>query len=170
MHDANRRPTSCAAVLGPLAAALLVVLGGCGRTATSPAPGPAGYAPGLGEIMTLQQMRHLKLWYAGRAGNWDLVRYEIDELGEGFDDVVAFHPAHKDSPVDPKDAIPRMIRQPLSELRAAADRRDRVEFERAYDTLTAACNNCHQATNFGFNVVARPTFNPYTNQVFEPAQ
>lgn len=31
-----------------------------------------GYFSGLGEIMTLQQMRHAKLWYAGKAFNWDL--------------------------------------------------------------------------------------------------
>jgi hypothetical protein len=35
--------------------------------------------------------------------------------------------------------------------------------------LTAACNNCHVATNFGFNRVQRPASNPYPNQVFEPA-
>ena len=46
---------------------------------------PAG--PGLGEIMTLQQLRHIKLWFAGRAGNWPLADYEIDKLKGGFDDV-----------------------------------------------------------------------------------
>jgi hypothetical protein len=66
------------------------------------------YTPGLGEIMTLQQMRHTKLWLAGEAGNWDLAAYEIKELGEGFDDVIKFHPSHEESPVAPKDAIPRI--------------------------------------------------------------
>ena len=37
--------------------------------------------------MPLQQMRHIKLWFAGRAGNWPLADYEIDQLKEGFDDV-----------------------------------------------------------------------------------
>src|SRR4029077_11684379 len=46
---------------------------------------PAG--PGLGEIMTLQQLRHIKLWFAGRAGNWPLADYEMSELNEGFEDV-----------------------------------------------------------------------------------
>ena len=31
-----------------------------------------------------------------------------------------------------------------------------------------ACNDCHQATNFGFNRVQRPVMNPYPNQVFAP--
>ena len=47
----------------------------------------APMVPGLGEIMTLQQLRHIKLWFAGRAGNWPLADYEIGELNEGFEDV-----------------------------------------------------------------------------------
>src|SRR5262245_58005265 len=35
-----------------------------------------GYVPGLGEIMSLQQMRHAKLWLVGSRGNWDLAGYE----------------------------------------------------------------------------------------------
>jgi hypothetical protein len=130
---------------------------------------PAPYTPGLGEIMTLQQMRHTKLWLAGEAGNWDLAAYEVKELGEGFDDVIAFHPTHEESPVAPKDAIPRMVTVPLANVRAAVEKKDQTAFEPAYDALTKGCNDCHQATDFGFNVVQRPAGNPYPNQVFSPA-
>jgi hypothetical protein len=125
------------------------------------------YVPGLGEMMTLQQMRHTKLWLAGQAGNWDLVTYEVEELGEGFDDVVKYHPTHKDAPVAPKDAIPRMITEPLAQLRSIAAKKDSAGFPPAYDALTNACNNCHKAMDFGFNVVGRPTGNPFTNQIFQ---
>ena len=118
--------------------------------------------------MTFQQMRHTKLWLAGQAGNWPLANYEIDELGEGFDAVMKFHPTHEGSPVAPKDAIPRMVTQPLADLKAAAARGDHAAFEQAFDDLTTGCNNCHQATNYGFNRVQRPGSNPYPNQVFEP--
>jgi hypothetical protein len=124
------------------------------------------YVPGLGEIMSLQQLRHVKLWFAGQAENWDLAAYELDELGEGFDDIVKYHPTHKDSPVAPKDAIPRMVTQPLADLRAAVARKDGAAFAAAYDTLTTACNSCHDATNFSFNRVQRPAVNPYPSQVF----
>jgi hypothetical protein len=135
-----------------------LVVAGCGR--------PDAYVPGLGEIMSLQQMRHAKLWLAGQAENWELAAYELDELGEGFDDVVKFYPAHKDSPVAPRDAIPRMVTEPIASLRAAVERKDSAAFTQAYDTLTDACNSCHRATNFAFNVVQRPTTNPYPNQLF----
>jgi len=151
----------------------LLILGAACRQQTPPSPtataataASEAYAPGLGEIMTLQQMRHTKLWLAGEARNWDLAAYEIKELGEGFDDIVKFHPTHEESPVAPKDAIPRMIPMPLSDLSAAVDKKDPKLFEPAYDSLTKACNDCHQATNFGFNRLQRPISNPYPDQVF----
>jgi len=72
-----------------LIGALTVAIGVLAASACS-----KGYEPGLGELMSLQQMRHDKLWRAGRAQNWALAGYELDELGEGFDDVVRFHPTH----------------------------------------------------------------------------
>jgi hypothetical protein len=128
------------------------------------------YVPGLGEIMSLQQMRHAKLWLAGEARNWKLAAYEVKELGEGFDDVVKFHPTHEGSPVAPKDAIPRMVTMPLEDLRQAVEKQAPDAFVTAYDALTAACNNCHEATDFGFNHVQRPATNPYPNQVFAPVR
>ena len=100
---------------------LALVSAACRQAAPAPAATAStaaaeAYVPGLGEIMTLQQMRHTKLWFAGEVGNWDLAAYEIKELGEGFDDIVKLHPTHEESPVAPKDAIPRMVTVPLMEL------------------------------------------------------
>lgn len=65
---------------------VLLTVSGCRRSAPDAQAGsPEAYAPGLGEIMTLQQMRHVKWWFAGEAGNWDLALYELKELQEGFD-------------------------------------------------------------------------------------
>jgi hypothetical protein len=141
--------------------ASLLALTACGRQ-PPPVAAIAGepFVPGLGELMSLQQMRHTKLWFAGEAGNWQLASYEIDELEEGFDDIVRLHPTHKDSPVAPKDAIPAMVRPPLARLRQAVDAHDRDAFRAAFDGLTQQCNSCHQATNFAFNRVQRPSANP----------
>ena len=158
-----------------ITAALLALVGSACRQPPAPAATPSSapaeaYTPGLGEIMTLQQMRHTKLWLAGEAGNWALAAYEVKELGEGFDDVVKFHPTHEESPVAPKDAIPRMVTAPMMELQAAAEKKDTKGFAQAYDGLTKACNDCHQATNFGFNLVQRPMTNPFPNQIFAPVR
>lgn len=138
------------------------------KAAPAPVPLPA-WTPGLGELMSLQQMRHAKLWFAGEAGNWKLARYELDELKEGFDDVMRLHPTHKDSPVPISEVVPRIMSEPQSDLGKAVDAKDRARFGKAYDALTAGCNSCHQATNFGFNVVRRPAVNPYPNQSFAVA-
>ncbi len=127
-----------------------------------------GYVPGLGEIMSANQMRHLKLWYAGQAGNWPLASYEIDELEEGFADVVRFHPKHKESPRPLTELVPEFTAGPIRALRSAVDHRSQTEFAAAHDALTQGCNGCHVAAGFSFNVVQRPTANPYSNQDFGP--
>jgi hypothetical protein len=128
------------------------------------------YVPGLGEIMSLTQMRHAKLFFAGEQSNWPLARYELDELREGFDDVVRFHPTHEGSPLPLKDLVPRILTKPLDDLDRAIEARDPEAFVTAFDALTAGCNSCHQAANFGFNVVRRPTGTWFGNQDFAPPE
>ena len=129
---------------------------------------PPVYTPGLGEIMALNQMRHAKLWLAGDAGNWPLAAYELDELEEGFSDAATFHPTHKDSPVSIADSIATLTRGPVTALRGAIAAKDRAQFAAAFDALTQACNDCHRAANFGFNVVTRPSGSSFKNQDFSP--
>jgi hypothetical protein len=61
-------------------------------TSGSRRPAEPQYKPGLGEIMTLTQMRHMKLWFAGQNANWPSASYELDELNEGLSDAGTFHP------------------------------------------------------------------------------
>lgn len=110
--------------------------------------------------------RHLKLWFAGQAGNWQLAAYELDELKEGFEDAAKFHPTHKSVKTPLPQLIARTMNPPLEELERAVQRKNLDEFNRSYDALTTSCNGCHQLSGFGFNVVTRPTGNPFTNQSF----
>jgi hypothetical protein len=115
--------------------------------------------PGLGEIMTLQQLRHIKLWFAGQAGNWPLADYEVGELGEGFEDV---------SKLIGGDTVDKMVGDPMKDLQKAVNDKDRAAFMKAYDSLTAGCNNCHHTLDHGFIAIQRPTLLPYTDQSFAP--
>jgi hypothetical protein len=151
-------------------AALSLVLLAPARAAEEHPPHAAGgketYSSGLGEIMSLQQMRHLKLWLAGAAKNWPLADYELDELKEGFDDIVKFFPTKDDMPIGQlagSTAVPT-----LADVKGAIDARDSKKFAAAFDKLTAACNTCHQATKHEFIVIQRPTSSPYSNQSFTP--
>lgn len=131
-------------------------------------PAHAEYTPGLGEIMAQTAARHIKLWYAGLAENWQLAAYEIDELKEGFADAGHYHPSHKQIKQKLPELLAGYMDAPMAQLVLAIDQRNVDGFKKAYDTLTAACNACHIATEFGFNQVQRPNFNPFTNQAFTP--
>lgn len=135
---------------------------------TAAAASRASFAPGLGEIMGLNQIRHDKLWFAGENGNWPLAAYELDELQEGLDDAVKYHPMHEKVPEPLERLVPRYTSSPLQQLRAAVEAKDKTAFARAFDALTAGCNACHAASSFGFNVVKRPTAPPFSNQDFTP--
>ena len=124
------------------------------------------FTPGLGEIMTLQQMRHLKLWFAGQAGNWPLAVYELDELKEGYEDIVKYFPTKDDAPTGPMASA--IIEKEVAELNKAIEAKDRKQFTAAFEKLTASCNACHQSSKKPFIVVQRPTANPYANQSFAP--
>jgi hypothetical protein len=125
--------------------------------AATPADEP--YQPGLGEIMALQQMRHIKLWFAGNAANWPLADYEIGELGEGFDDVRKLLGS---------DIVDQHIGSPIAALQKAIHGKDRRAFIAAFDNLSAGCNACHHALDHGFIAIQRPNMLPYSNQNFVP--
>jgi hypothetical protein len=115
--------------------------------------------PGLGEIMTLQQLRHIKLWFAGHGGNWPLADYELDELGEGFDDI---------GKIVGSDLVDKQVGAPVKALEKAVEDKNRAAFDAAFDQLSAGCNSCHRSLDRKFIVIQRPTSLPYSNQNFAP--
>ena len=117
--------------------------------------------PGLGEIMTLQQLRHIKLWFAGRAGNWALANYEIGELKEGFEDA--------DKLVG-GGTVQEMVGAPIADLQKAVDDKNSVAFTAAFDRLSAGCNSCHHALDRPFIAIQRPALLPYSDQSFTPTK
>jgi hypothetical protein len=119
----------------------------------------APMVPGLGEIMTLQQLRHIKLWFAGRAGNWPLADYETGELNEGFENV---------NKLLGGDTVDKAVGAPMQALQKIIDSKDRADFTAAFDQLTAGCNSCHRTLDHGFIAIQRPASLPYSNQNFAP--
>ena len=146
------------------AAAMLAALAANAQQKSVPQQPPAAsadepYQPSLGEFMALQQMRHIKLWFAGHAGNWPLADYEIGELQGGFDEV---------SQLLGGDIVEQHVGAPLAALQKAVDGKDSAAFAGAFDSLSAGCNACHQTLDHGFIVIQRPVSLPYSDQVFAP--
>jgi hypothetical protein len=142
------------------AAVLLSVAAQAQEPAKQPAASPPEsepQLPGLGEIMSLQQMRHIKLWFAGQAGNWPLADYEIGELNEGFEDVDKLLGG---------DTIEKHVGGPIKALEKIIADKNRAAFPAAFDKLSAGCNACHHSLDHGFIVIQRPASLPYSNQSF----
>ena len=113
----------------------------------------------IGDIMASQQERHLKLWFAGRAGNWPLADYEIGKLKDGFDDV---------DKLIGGDTVGKAVGAPIAAIEKAIESKDKDSFTRAFDQLTAGCNSCHHTLDHAFIVIQRPTVVPYGNHSFAP--
>lgn len=153
----------CLAALVALAAA----------QALGPFPGAAAQdrdaaRPTLGDLMTLTQLRHFKLWYAQRMGNWPLANYELGQFKSTIDRIMQLYPTA--SSVAQSDVIREKTSTAIAELQQAISDRSSTRFEAAYMKITNACNQCHQAAGVGFITVQVPTRSPFSNQNFRPGR
>ena len=118
------------------------------------------YKPGLGEFMTGIQLHHAKLWFAGQNQNWPLADFEIHEIQESLDDIDVFC---KDRPEVKSIG---MLKPAIDSVTNAIRQKNLQSFKNSFSLLTNTCNNCHKATDHGFNVVIIPTNPPVSNQDF----
>ena len=110
----------------------------------------------LGDMMIIIQLRHAKVWYAARLGNWPLAAYEVRQLSATLERAAELNP---DLPSSFDAAAEAMMEATSSE--------DGAAFDTAFRELTASCNACHQAADVGFIEIRVPTRpSPYSNQVF----
>lgn len=119
------------------------------------------YKPGLGEFMSEIQMHHAKLWFAGKYENWELANFEVGEIQEALDDIPKYC---ADRPEVKSIGI---IVPAMDSLSDAIKEKNVNKFSRSFTLLTATCNDCHKATDHGFNVIKIPDIPPVTNQVFK---
>jgi hypothetical protein len=119
------------------------------------------YVPRLGDLMSAIQLRHMKLWFAGKALNWELAAYELRQLDAGLMEAATLYPGIPVSNVT-------TMAKPAQSISDAIEARDGRRFAKAVGELTAGCNACHQSMGRGFMVMRVPTEQPFSNQVFPP--
>jgi hypothetical protein len=119
------------------------------------------YVPSLGDIMGATQLRHFKLWYAGKLKNWDLAGYELGQIEESFNTAARLY---RNIPVENIE----MIDRPLTALDSAIKAKDDAGFAKGFSDLTVTCNVCHQVAHVGFITMQSPTTSPFSNQSFAP--
>ena len=119
------------------------------------------YRPPLGDIMGKIQLRHIKLWFAGKARNWELATYEVDEIKASLETAADLY---RGIPVE----LVTNTADPIQAIRDAIAAKDGAAFAKGYSDLTVACNACHQGIRRGFIVIQVPTASPFTDQSFSP--
>jgi len=151
-------------------------------TTTQPAPAPQGtniearlthleaITPDVGQMMQSIQSHFAKLHYAAEARNWDLARFEREEIAEDLETVAAMKP--QDNGVNLLGIISAFtngVSGPMAQMNDAIAVSDRQLFRKSYQDMTAMCNACHQATGRPFIFITTPTNPPVFNQRWEPA-
>ena len=119
------------------------------------------YVPRLGDIMNAVQARHMKLWFAGKATNWDLAAYELRQLKAGLVEAAVLY---EGIPVTNVTTMSQTV-QSIADAIAA---RDNKQFAKAFGELTNGCNTCHTQMQRGFIAIQTPTVSPFSNQSFAP--
>ena len=120
------------------------------------------YVPRLGELMSSVQAHHIKLWFAGRAQNWELADYELRQLTAVLAESAMLYSGIPVTNVTTLDA-------PLTSVSAAIRGKDGRKFAKAVVELTDGCNSCHQAMRRGFIAMRIPTEpQPFGDQQFSP--
>jgi len=150
------RKLALAAVLACLAAPLAIAQS---QSDTDISVGP--YVPRLADIMNAMQLRHLKLYFAARAHNWALADFELRQLRGGLAEAAVLYGGLPVTNIT-------TLAAPMQSLYDATKAKDERKFMDAFGQLTNGCNACHQSMDRKFIVIAQPTGQPFTNQVFAP--
>ncbi|WP_374306062.1 hypothetical protein [Methylocella sp.] len=123
-------------------------------------PTDAG-APALADIMSLAQLRHIKLGLAAEAGNLPLAAFEARTLAQSLGAAAIYY---ANIPIDYVIAAAK----PLKGIVDAAARGDGAAVKALTRETTAACNACHVAAGRDFIRLRPPTSSPFADQIFAP--
>ena len=126
------------------------------------------YHPSIADLMNIGiAPRHAKIGLALREKNWAYLSYEVNELKNAFNRVVATVPIY-DRKTDTKSLVDPTVAQPLASLADAIKAKDIKATNSAYAELTKSCNACHTSVDHAVIVIKAPTASSFPNQDFKP--
>lgn len=109
--------------------------------------------PGLGTVMIEYGNRYSTMYYAAKAGNWDLAAYQLKEALEIQEVGETTRPAR--APM-----LKAFEESYLKPLDAAIKAKDWKKFEAAWNNGVKGCNGCHTANGFSYIVYQLPPSPP----------
>lgn len=155
-----------------LAASVITAAQNARQGAQAEAPARPGlvvldFKPGLDDLMTmLVQPRHIRLYYAGQAGNWPLAAFQANELRSSLARIGRTIPNYRNINVD--TAVASIFAERLAAVDAAVKARDLAQFTVAYGEMTNGCNDCHKGMEHPFLVIKVPDAGFFPDQEFRP--
>jgi hypothetical protein len=131
-----------------------------------------GFAPGFDDLMTmLVQPRHIRLYYAGAAKNWELAAAESRDLRASFGRIAQTTPKYEGD--DVSLSMGNFMVPKLDALDAAIAVADSEKFAAAYKGVTQACNECHTYMEHPYLVIQNPNAaaadRAHSDQKFNPS-
>lgn len=96
--------------------------------------------PGLGTVMIEFGNRFSRLYFAVKAGNWDMAKYQLGEMIEIQEVGETTRPARAPMLKAFEDGF-------LTPLDKAIDAKDAQAFDTAYTAVVGGCNACHTASS-----------------------
>jgi hypothetical protein len=142
---------------------VLLVVGTVQAAEENSAQNVTGYVPRLSDLMVVIQIRHSKLFYAVKRGNWPLAEFELEQLNSTLKETARFYP--KTIPASDLTATDK-IKDVINESIKA---KDETKFDQSFARLTSECNRCHEAADRAFIFIRRPAFpSTFSNQLYGP--
>lgn len=139
-----------------------VQLGGTAQAAPAP---PEEEEPELAAFMGTMQRYSQKLMLSTRAENAQAASFYLHELEELSEEIEEEVPTYEGHPI--ADLIGSMLMPEIEELEESLDRGKWDDVQAKVQSMTAACNQCHQSTEHGFiHITASDVPNAF-NQQFE---
>lgn len=125
------------------------------------------FKPAMDDLMTmLVQPRHIRLYYAGQAKNWQLAAFQVNELRGALARIGRTIPNYRNINVD--TAVASIFADKLKAVDAAVKAADQAQFTAAYREMTTACNDCHKGLEHPFLVIKVPEAGYFPDQEFGP--
>ena len=115
--------------------------------------------PGLGTVMMEYGNRLSRMWFAVNADNWDMAKYQLDEMTEIQEVGEITRPKRAPG----LKAFEDGYLKPMDEAIAA---KDKAAFTKAFETAITGCNGCHAAstgtnwTSYKYVEVQTPKIDP----------
>ncbi|OPY99140.1 hypothetical protein A5906_25710 [Bradyrhizobium sacchari] len=143
------------------AALLLLVITAASEAEENAERDATSYVTRLGDLMVIMQIRHAKLFFAAKRGNWPLAAFELEQLSSSLKEAGRYYPKIV-STSDLADAAE--LKESVS---VAIKAKDEANFDRSFDKMTAQCNGCHKVADRAFLFIRRPlSASAFSNQAY----